>query len=107
MLLALVASWLAPLALAAYPNGDGHACCRRSAHHCRSANELAFRDGKPHCTRCQAVAVAHQAPRIKDVAVGIVVRDEHPFAHEFSSAYASDEQAAEQSQRAPPLQPTR
>lgn len=101
LLLVIVVSWLAPAAMATYTHADS--CCRRGAHHCSSSSaEPVFRSQKVHCRSCQAVMSVQQAPRpARDSAV-IAVQDEHPFVHEFSSAFTAEESPEEQGQRAPP-----
>ncbi len=104
LLLVMVVSWLAPAAMATYAQPD-HWCCRRGGHHCTSSgpgSEPAFRSQKVHCRSCQAIVTAQQAPRPAKSPTVIAVQDEHPFIHEFSSAFRSQGSSHEEGQRAPP-----
>ncbi|HVP44680.1 MAG TPA: hypothetical protein VMS96_14710 [Terriglobales bacterium] len=101
VLLLLLASWLSPAALASYVT-PRPSCCRRGGHHCPQPTEQSFRDARLHCSGCQSLVTAQQAPRVSPAGFGIASHDDHPLVHEFSSACASGEQAAKPSQRAPP-----
>ncbi len=101
LILLLLASWLVPAALASRVSPLPQ-CCRRGGHHCPQSVERAFRDAKLHCQSCQSLVTAHQAPKLSPLTIGIVRNDEHPFVHEFSSAFTSAPRERTQSQRAPP-----
>src|SRR5512135_3538761 len=101
LLALLLATWLAPAALATYVSPQ-YSCCRRAAHHCSQSGDQAFRDARLHCQMCRPLVTTHQAPRVSPVAIGITSTDTHPFAHEFSSAFSHNHVTRSQSQRAPP-----
>lgn len=97
----LLASWLAPAALGSYAS-PLPLCCRRGGHHCPQSVQKSFRDARLHCQSCQSLVSAHQAPKLAPLALGLATHDEHPFVHEFSSAFSPDRSPRSQSQRAPP-----
>ncbi len=101
VLLIFAAGWLAPAAMASYVS-PLPPCCRRGGHHCPRSVERAFRDAKLHCQSCQSLVTAHQAPKLSPLTKGIVSTDEHPFVHEFASAFSSVQSERTRSQRAPP-----
>ena len=103
----LLASWCAPAALAAYATAPQHACCRRGGHHCPQSSEQNFRDAKMHCRYCHGLVTVPQAARPQPAPVTIAPHDEHPFVHEFLSAYPSVEPQQAESERAPPADPSR
>ncbi len=97
----LLGSWLAPAAVASYAP-PRHACCRRAGHHCPQSSEQAFRDAKLHCQTCKSLVTAPQAPGASPATAGLAIHDEHPYVHEFSSAFSSAQAVELRSQRAPP-----
>lgn len=107
LLVLLLGAWCAPAALASYVSPQQHACCRRGGHHCPDSPEQSFREGKLHCRMCQGVVGAQKAPRLGAAPTAIAPADEHPFIHEFRSAFPSPPETREQTSRAPPLSSTR